>query len=115
MFKESWERRRCVIPASWFYEWEHIPLENGGTKTGAKYLIQPKDSTLTWLCGLYRLEDGLPVFTVLTRDSSPDIDHIHDRMPLILPKEKIDDWLNVNGKPEEVLAFALSAMIAEKT
>lgn len=49
-----------------YFEWEHISLSNGKTKTGNKYLIQPKGSSMTWLCGLYRIEDRLPVFVILT-------------------------------------------------
>ena len=71
-FKESWEKRRCVIPASWYYEWEHLIGNSGQKKTGEKYMIQPKNSTMTWLCGLYRIEDELPVFTVLTRDPTEE-------------------------------------------
>ncbi len=66
-FKEAWESHRCIIPASWYYEWEHLIGNNGQKKVGDKYMIQPSGSSMTWLAGLYRLEDGLPVFTVLTK------------------------------------------------
>ena len=56
-------------------------------------MLQPKNETMTWLAGIYRMEEGLPVFTVLTREPSEGIAHIHDRMPLILPKHIIDQWI----------------------
>ena len=113
-FKESWERRRCIVPASWYFEWEHLLSNEGKTRTGDKYMIQPKGSTMTWLCGLYRIEDGLPVFVVLTREPGEEIRFIHDRMPLILPERCIDDWIRPDTRPEELLGKALTDMAFEK-
>ena len=77
-------------------------------------MIQPKGASVTWLAGLYRMEDGLPVFTVLTREPPEELRHIQDRMPLILPKEKIDDWIRPDTKPEELLRYAVTELHAEK-
>ena len=77
-------------------------------------MIQPKNSNMTWLCGLYRMEDGFPAFTVLTRDPAGELCKIHDRMPLILPQDKIDAWIDPNTKPEELLQFSLTDMVVEK-
>ena len=63
---------------------------------------------------LYRIEEGFPVFTVLTREPSAELRRIHDRMPLILPKEKIDAWVRPDTKPETLLTYALTDMIFEK-
>lgn len=113
-FKESWERRRCIVPASWYFEWEHLLSNEGKTRTGDKYMIQPKGSTMTWLCGLYRIEEGFPVFVVLTREPGEEIRFIHDRMPLILPERCIDDWIRPDTRPEELLGKALTDMAFEK-
>lgn len=113
-FREAWQRHRCIIPASWYFEWEHLVGNNGQKKTGDKYLIQPKDSRLTWLCGLYRIEEGLPVFTILTREPSDELRRIHDRMPLILPEERIVEWITPDARPEAILPFALTEMYLEK-
>lgn len=112
-FKESWERRRCIVPASWYFEWEHLHGNDGKTYTGDKYMIQPKGSSMTWLCGLYRIEDGFPVFVVLTREPGEEIRFIHDRMPLILPEECIDDWISPYARPEKLLGEALTEMSFE--
>jgi len=113
-FKESWKRRRCIIPASWYFEWEHLTGTNGRKKTGDKYMIQPVGSSITWLAGLYRIEDGFPVFAVLTREPTDELRCIHDRMPLIMPKDLIDEWINPEAKAEELVKFALTDMVAEK-
>lgn len=117
-FKESWEKRRCIVPASWYYEWEHlINASTGKSKTGDKYMIQAKGSNVIYLAGLYRLEEiagiQVPVFTILTREPSDEIRFIHDRMPVMLPKEYIREWVNPNGKPEEIIRAAQTEMVFE--
>ena len=54
-------------------------------------MIQPKNSTMTWLCGLYRIEEGMPVFVILTREPGEEICFIHNRMPLIMPEDLVND------------------------
>ena len=115
-WKESWQRRRCIIPASWYYEWEHFILPNGKKKTGARYTIQPKGVTVTWLAGLYRIEDGYPHFAVLTRTPSPELARIHDRMPVIMPQNAVADWINPGTEPRvarEMAAASLTDMVFE--
>lgn len=119
MWKDSWFRRRCVIPCSWYLEWEHFKSPDGKrSKVGDKYLIQPKESHTTMLAGLYRIEErnGLqvPVFSVLTRDAIDELRGIHDRMPVILRREDVENWIKPNGKPQEISRRALTEMCLEK-
>lgn len=118
-FSEDWQKHRCVIPASYYFEWEHIPKPDGKMKTGDKYAIQPTGADVTWLAGLYHIYQWrdlkYPVFAILTREPSPELRKIHDRIPLILPEEAIDDWINPNGKPEDVVKQAVTDVVMEKT
>lgn len=118
LWKEAWRLRRCIIPASWYYEWEHFTAPDGRTKTGQKYQIQPKGSALTYLAGLYRIEElddlRYPVFTILTREPGDGIRFIHDRMPLIFPRETVRAWISPEGRPEDLVASALTDMVFEK-
>ena len=113
-FRDAWRSHRCIVPASWYFEWEHTKTPAGKTKTGDKYAIQPRNEQMTWLCGLYRMEDGFPVFTVLTREPTQYLRQIHDRMPLILPKNMIQEWIRPDNKPEELLEYAVTDLVAEK-
>ena len=113
-FKEAWEKHRCIVPASYYYEWEHLIGSDGKKHTGDKYIIQPNKSEMTWLCGLYRFEDNMPVFVILTKDPGTDIAFIHDRMPVILPEYLVDDWISPNGNPESLIVEALENMMFEK-
>ncbi|MBR5065972.1 MAG: SOS response-associated peptidase family protein [Oscillospiraceae bacterium] len=113
-FRDAWRQHRCAIPAESYIEWEHIAAPNGKTRTGDKFSIHPAEEPVTWLCGLYRIEDGLPVFTVLTREPSESVRHIHDRMPLILPESLIDAWVDPGRRAEDLLGHAVTALAADR-
>lgn len=113
-FRDDWKSHRCIVPASYYFEWEHITTNDGKKKTGDKYIIQPKNSTMTWLCGLYRFEHEMPHFVILTKDAADPIHFIHSRMPLIMPEDKIDDWIRPDSDPGNLLEYALFDMVAEK-
>ena len=66
LWKEAWGKHRCVIPASWYYEWEHLVAPDGRTKTGPKYMIQPKGCKVTYLAGLYRIEEYADLNSVIS-------------------------------------------------
>ena len=119
MFKEAWKSHRCVIPASYYFEWEHlVNPATGKKKTGDKYLIQPKGSQLSWLAGLYRIEEvrGLkyPSFTILTREPGEEIRFIHDRMPVILPGDLVAQWIQPDADPNLLVRSAITDMVFEK-
>ena len=113
-FRDDWARHRCIVPASWYFEWEHYPGSDGKKHTGDKYMIHPKDCAVTWLCGLYRIENGLPVFVILTREPGETLRFLHDRMPLIMPDELVTEWIRPDRKAEELLPRALTDMDFEK-
>ena len=116
-FRECWQRRRCIVPVSYYFEWEHLTRPDGSKKVGDKYAIQPAGATAAWLAGLYRMENGYPFFTILTRPSEGELSRIHDRMPLILSAVFIDDWINPATPADTVRKIAASAatnMIFEK-
>lgn len=114
-FRESWKSHRCILPSSWYFEWEHLrDPSSGRAKPGQKYAIQTRASAITWLCGLYRIEDGLPRFVVLTRDPSEEIAFIHDRMPVIMPPHLIDRWIDPKADADEVIGSALTDVVFEK-
>ena len=113
-FKDAWASRRCIVPASYYFEWEHLIGNNGKTKTGDKYAIQPKGSSMTWLCGLYRFENDMPFFVILTREPGEQIRFIHDRMPLILPEHLVGEWINPDANPAELIREAVTDVVAEK-
>ena len=91
MFRKSLLERRCLIPASGYYEWKR---NASGSKSKQKFALYRAEKPL-FMAGIWREEQSekLPVFVILTREAAPGIAEIHDRMPLILPQEACDEWL----------------------
>lgn len=118
-WRESWERHRCVLPASCYFEWEHSTAPSGKKKAGQKYAIQPAGQALTFLAGIYHIEERngvrFPVFAVLTKEPVDSIRFIHDRMPVILSQEMIRQWISPDGQPDDVIKTALTEMYYEPT
>jgi len=92
-FRSAMRRRRCLVPADGYYEWQ----ATGGTKQ--PYLFHlPHDEDFA-LAGLWerRAREGEPpleTFTILTTDASPQTAPYHDRMPVILPVDAWTVWLD---------------------
>lgn len=104
MFSDGMRQRRCLIPAAHYFEWEKAE----GRKI--KYAIEPCQTNGFYLAGIYRNENGKPVFTVLTRAAAEGIAFIHERMPVIIPQEAITDWLNPRYHGNDILGAALTEM-----
>ncbi len=113
LFREAWLRHRCIIPASWYIEWKHTENTIEKVSDKEKYVIQPKNDLITWMCGLYRIENGVPVFTILTKEPTPELAQIHDRMPFILPEDRIEEWIKPDNKPENLIPYSMTNMYAE--
>jgi len=92
-FRSAFKHRRCIIPASGFYEWK---------KVGAKkqpYYITLKDGSPMMFAGLWDRwisPEGIAVesFTILTTSSNELVSPLHDRMPVILDMKDVDLWLD---------------------
>ena len=61
---------------------------------------------MMYMAGIYRVINGTPEFTILTREPADCIRHIHDRMPVILPQEVKMDWLNTHFRAQDILRSA---------
>jgi len=99
-FKDGIQQRRCIIPASHYFEWE----KRGRSRI--KYAIGSSSENMIYMAGIYRMENGTPVFSILTRSPASSIEFIHNRMPVILPQQILRDWLNIKYKAEDILQYA---------
>ncbi len=99
-FRAPFKRRRCIIPASGFYEWQK-------TADGKQPIyIHPTDDTTFALAGLWESwhsPDGgeIETCTILTVSPNELMAPIHNRMPVILEKEDYDVWLQPGNQPEQ--------------
>ena len=65
---------------------------------------------MLFMAGLYRIEGNKARFTILTRTPADNISFIHDRMPVILPKEAMRDWLNLKYSAADILRATMAAV-----
>jgi len=112
-FRSSVENKRCVILFDGYYEWKAAP-ENETSRIKTPFYIHTTDSMPLLLAGLYSwwrdpesLEWHLTA-TILTRPASGMLAHIHDRMPVMVPADLLDDWLNTTVKGSAELIETVS-------
>jgi putative SOS response-associated peptidase YedK len=83
LFRGAWKERRCLVPASGFYEWQALP--SGTTKS--RSFKQPF---------YISRKDGMLSFTILTTEAYEGIRDLHTRTPMILDEQGRKSWLDGN-------------------
>ena len=109
MFRDGMRQRRCAVPASRYFEWDRHSSDR------TKYAIQPVDGQLFYMAGIYRIEDGRPVFSILTRNPADNIAFIHNRMPVILPGNLVGAWIDPGTNAEKLLERAVLSVDYRRT
>ncbi len=107
-FRNAFRRRRCLIPASGFYEWKQV----AGQKSKTPMYIRLKSGKPFALAGLWErwdAPDGSTVLscTIVTTEPNELMREIHNRMPVILPQEAYKIWLDPAEPPLPSLAGLL--------
>ncbi|MEO8667239.1 MAG: SOS response-associated peptidase [Bauldia sp.] len=100
-FANAMRYRRCLIPASGFYEWR-----KGPGRQKQPFWLRPRASGLIAFAGLWETwsdRDGgeIDTATILTTDANRTLAPIHDRMPLIVSPADFDRWLKSTGDPSD--------------
>jgi putative SOS response-associated peptidase YedK len=112
-FRDAMKRRRCLVPADGFYEWQATP----GSKRKQPHLIRMKDDRPFAFAGLWeswrRGDESLESFTILTTAPNELVAPIHDRMPVIVAPADFDRWLDPT-LPGEGVADLLRPYPAEQ-
>lgn len=99
-FRSSFRKRRCLVPADGFYEWQvrdkekvpqYIRLHNGGLLAFAGLWSE-------WDSG----KETLRTFTIITTTANRELESVHHRMPVILLPDQYDDWLAPESSPEHL-------------
>jgi len=107
-YKRAFARRRCLLPADGYYEWytpQDGPKGKNGKPLKQPFFIHPADGGVLAMAGLYELwrdptrEDGHPhawlwSCTVLTTTAEDAVGMIHDRMPLMVERDRWSAWLD---------------------
>jgi putative SOS response-associated peptidase YedK len=112
-FRSAFRRRRCLIPADGFYEWQKLERRK------QPYWIRMRDGLPFAFAGLWEHWEGQPgqileTCTILTTAPSDVVRPIHDRMPVILEPDVWDLWLDPSVQEPDMLQPLLHAYPAEQ-
>jgi putative SOS response-associated peptidase YedK len=120
-YKRALAVRRCLLPADGYFEW--YPTDEK-TKAGKPkkqpFFIHPKDDGSLAMAGLYEIwrdptrdDDADDRFlwtcTVITTDAEDDVGKIHDRMPLMVERDRWAAWLDPRTDKDSVLDLLVPA------
>lgn len=101
-FREAFKKRRCIIPADGFYEWQRT----AGRKQ--PFFFQMKDERPFGFAGLWEKWQGvggqtIESCTILTTEANQTLSPVHDRMPVILAPDDYELWLDEDVRKRELL------------
>lgn len=105
LFADSIMNRRCIIPASGFYEWDSYK---------ARFRFSHPDDDLLLLAGIYHEEQGAPRYTILTTQANESMIPVHDRMPVMIGRNEIRPWLIDNEKLSDFLEKPQVKLVREQ-
>jgi putative SOS response-associated peptidase YedK len=94
MFADSIRYRRCILPAAGFYEWD-------ASKT--KFIFKRGDEKPIYLAGFYDLSENRNSFVILTTAANSSMKPVHDRMPVMIDKGNVPDYLKDSNAAMEML------------
>ncbi len=104
-FKSSFQRKRCLVPADGFFEWKRL-----GKKTKTPYRFTLLDGGLFAMAGIwdeYETTEGEVKHTFLILTTTPNelLTDVHDRMPVIIEKNKEGAWLDSATSEADLMAM----------
>lgn len=105
MFRKSLEGRRCAVPSSGFFEWD---------KDKQKYLFRLPDKNTLYMAGLWNEFAGKRRFCIVTTAANASISDIHSRMPVVLPKAQVQDWIWDRGAAEAILHTTPPMLVGQR-
>lgn len=113
-FRDAFRLRRCLVPASGYYEWAARP----GSKTKQPYYISLREGGLFAFAGLWEHweKEGTVIesCTIIVTEANELTRAIHDRMPVILEGQDYELWLSAEGRQVEHLQSVLKSFPSEQ-
>jgi putative SOS response-associated peptidase YedK len=114
-FKNAFRLRRCIIPASGFYEWA-----KKGAHAKQPFYFYLKEKDVFGFAGLWEewldkeTGEAVETCTIITTEANAVLEPVHDRMPVILKAENYGEWLDANFKDTGKLQNLLAPYPAEE-
>lgn len=114
-FRRAFKSQRCIVPASGYYEWA---TSLGQYKTKQPFFISRDDQGLISFAGIYdqwRSPDGKirESVSIITRNAVKDLEKVHNRMPVCLPPERWEGWLDPENQEIETLKALMNVPIPD--
>ena len=97
LFRDSFALRRCLVPATRFFEWDATAAKN-------KYAFTRADGAPLLLAGCWRTEQGGERFVVLTREANRSMAPVHERMPVLVAPQDAAAYLASETAARQLLA-----------
>ena len=122
-FRTPWKRRRALIPMNGWYEWEGVTspktpnyiypdqTRSDLALSGHVHSGKVELSAFAGLWDQWRVDEGITLlsFTILTTHAVGAVKHLHHRMPVRLPPDQWQNWLDPDIKPERTIAHMLGS------
>ena len=111
-FREAFRRRRCLVLADGFYEWQRA----GSVRKPMRIVMESGEPfAFAGLWAMWRDSEGnrIPSCTIITTEANDLLRPIHSRMPVILPREMEEFWLDRDVQDTAVLENALTSYPSE--
>jgi putative SOS response-associated peptidase YedK len=102
IFRDSLSTMRCIVPSTGFFEWN---------KNKTKYLFNMPDVKMVYMAGLWRKSGDSTEFVIITAEANNSVSPVHDRMPLVLPSDKLESWLYDDENAYNLTGFLLPDLI----
>ena len=109
-FRVAFTKRRCIVPSDGFYEWQ----QTGGARKQPFFLGPVGGEAVLAMAGLWSVwkdpKTGLWVISaaVITTDANDDVGTVHDRMPVLLPRDTWATWLDPHERDADLLRSLLT-------
>ncbi|MEU6312639.1 SOS response-associated peptidase [Streptomyces sp. NPDC047014] len=120
-FRRAFAKRRCLLPADGFYEWQSVPASGAAKAYKQPYFIRPEGEEVMAMAGLYEFwrdpavaDDDAPTAwwatcTIITTEATDSAGRVHPRMPLALAPADYEAWLDPSHEDPEELRALLAA------
>ncbi|MCZ7534756.1 MAG: SOS response-associated peptidase [Acidimicrobiia bacterium] len=106
-FRSAFAKRRCIVPADGFYEWQVVP----GRRQKQPYFFYGRDGAPLAFAGMWELwrdpsdaeAPRISTFVIVTTSANALVASVHERMPVVLPDALWDAWLDSDNHDAEAL------------
>jgi putative SOS response-associated peptidase YedK len=103
-YRVAFKKRRCIVPATGFYEWKRVSKDEK-----YPFFFTPNEGLFSF-CGIWEQwkkpeGDTLETFSIITTEPNELVARVHDRMPVAITNNMVGAWLSPETKPEVLKSF----------